>query len=104
VSRFCKCGEMLKPKERCSRCVVSKPYKPTQYGWAWDQMSRRIRQERPLCEHCKEQGKTSATTCVHHIVPVSENPGRLLDETNVVALCEECHKEEHGGKFGKLRG
>ncbi len=104
MSRFCKCGQLVKNGQSCTKCVVSKPYKPTQYGWAWDVMSRRIREQRPLCEHCLEKGKTSATKCVHHMVAVADNPDRLLDETNVVALCTECHKEEHGGHFGPKKG
>lgn len=28
---------------------------------------------------------------VHHIVSTSEAPGRALDESNCVALCEQCH-------------
>ena len=32
----------------------------------------------------------------HHLDPVAHNPTRAYDETNLVTVCEKCHRELHG--------
>ena len=60
-----------------------------------------MRRQRGLCDDCLAQGKVSFAQCVHHIRPVEwaktpeEMELRMFDPSNVVALCESCHKVRH---------
>ena len=62
----------------------------------WNTLSRRYRTLHPLCEDCEKYGRVTPCSEVHHIVPVSEDPSRLMDWTNLVALCHFCHQYRHG--------
>jgi len=54
------------------------------------------RQERPLCEWCGRRNDLQ----VHHIIPVSVNPYKAADRTNLVTLCRKHHLEvAHNGNF-----
>lgn len=49
----------------------------------------------PVCEVClKKYKRYTAARDVDHIEPISANPDRALDITNLQALCFECHKEK----------
>ena len=39
---------------------------------------------------------------LHHIVPVSIDPLRALDITNIVTLCIPCHKAAHAGNWSMV--
>ena len=41
-----------------------------------------------------EKGIAKEADLVHHIVPVREG-GALLDEQNLMSLCNECHSRIH---------
>ncbi|WP_222943066.1 HNH endonuclease [Stenotrophomonas maltophilia] len=42
-----------------------------------------------MCQPCKQQGRVTEATEVDHIVNVAE--GGSDDETNLQAICAECH-------------
>lgn len=46
------------------------------------------------CEHCGRHFGPAGLE-IHHIVPVSVNPGMALQTTNLVLLCHECHLAVH---------
>lgn len=54
------------------------------------------------CERCKGKGKYSKAECVHHIVPVKENPYLALEESNLISLCNDCHNLEHPEKLSEM--
>lgn len=56
----------------------------------WKAASRRYRQRNPVCEACRRQ----PAALVHHQVPPSVAPTRLLDDANLAALCRRCHYSE----------
>lgn len=56
------------------------------YDWTWERLSRMIRRERPLCEHCG----VAPSRMVDHIVPLRAG-GARLDLANLQALCLTCH-------------
>ena len=61
---------------------------------AWKAMSRQIRQRDGwLCTSCRP--RRVAAALVHHKVPLSEN-GPPLEESNLVSLCADCHRDRHG--------
>jgi len=52
------------------------------------QRQRRLAAE-PLCRHCAEQGKTTASVTPDHIVPLGK--GGTDHDDNIQCLCEPCH-------------
>lgn len=56
----------------------------------WKAASRRYRQRHPVCEACRRQ----PAALVHHQVPPSLAPTRLLDDANLASLCRRCHYSE----------
>lgn len=55
----------------------------------WPKLRREWLAEHPTCAACGTTKKNE----VHHCVPVSHDPTRELDATNLITLCEhrECH-------------
>jgi 5-methylcytosine-specific restriction enzyme A len=49
----------------------------------------------PLCEHCLLVGIVTATTDIHHIVPIDIDPTLSYSYQNLLALCQECHHKVH---------
>ena len=64
------------------------------YDWTWQKLSKRFRKSHPLCERCKEVGKLKPVDIVDHVVPISEDWSRRLDETNLMSLCHQHHREK----------
>lgn len=67
---------------------------------AWKNIRKTVLKERGgLCEMCLKNGIYRAATLVHHIVPVTgenvNNPEITLNESNLMALCVDCHAAIH---------
>lgn len=67
----------------------------------WTKLSRWYKSHHPLCERCDANGKVTPATQVHHINPFmngttdEERWKMLLDEDNLMALCDQCHIDIH---------
>ena len=52
-----------------------------------------------LCEVCLSKGLIEPAVHVHHRTPITPetvgDPRITLDHANLMALCEECHQEQH---------
>ena len=97
---------MYKSCSRCGKihdinykCNVGKVYKggeerQLRSRYAWALKSKEIKERSNyLCEVCKQEGiYTYENLEVHHITKVSENKDRLLDNTNLICLCQKHHK------------
>ena len=59
---------------------------------AWQRFRKWFRREHPLCQLCDDDGRVEPATDIHHIVGIMQAPDRALDESNVVALCRDCHQ------------
>lgn len=102
MKRVCSCGAITK-KTPCDDCKAwkNKGRKRTQanhtehYGGGWQVLSERFRADNPTCYDCNLVGRVEPSTCVHHQVPIVEDPRRRLDVKNLVALCDSCHKSRH---------
>ena len=47
-----------------------------------------------LCEVCKDQGIfTYEDLEVHHIIKIKDDQSRVLDNDNLICLCQEHHKQ-----------
>jgi hypothetical protein len=101
--KLCRCGGVKADCKggTCNRCGVGagglKALTTTQRGYdgRWKRLSQRLRDERPLCEACLERGMVTPTTEVHHKESIEQAPWLRLEPTNLVCLCNECHKAEH---------
>ena len=57
------------------------------YGSSWQKISKRYREQHPLCEKCLEEGRFRRAELVH-----------------LMALCNSCHSEIHakrGDRWGR---
>lgn len=69
----------------------------------WVKLRKAYLMEHPLCEECLKQGKTTVATQVHHIRHILEGKDEWemksigFDYSNLIALCEKCHREKHKG-------
>lgn len=61
-----------------------------------------LKEKGGLCELCLKKGLIEPAVHVHHRTPITpENlgdPRITLDHANLMALCEECHQEQHRTK------
>ncbi|MDR0936629.1 MAG: HNH endonuclease [Oscillospiraceae bacterium] len=73
----------------------------------WLKLRQRIlEQDKHECQRCRRLGRYSPAVIVHHVNHVDTRPDLLLEEfydgadgerkRNLVSLCRECHKLEHG--------
>lgn len=59
----------------------------------WDRTRRLVLREEPVCRHCLAIERTSLSTDVDHIIPMSEG-GDAWDRVNLQGLCRECHSRK----------
>ena len=86
-----------------------KDYKKLIHTTRWLRLRRDKLSDFPLCERCEEEGRVTAATEVHHIIPVENGLTRqekerlMYDYTNLKALCHDCHVKTHTemGRCGK---
>ena len=48
------------------------------------------------CKHVKQ--RLTRATVVHHKVHLRDDPFLMLDDDNLISLCDTCHNEEHPEK------
>lgn len=48
-----------------------------------------------LCEMCLAKGIIREAKEIHHIEPITENWNKRLDYDNLIALCSDCHNQQH---------
>jgi len=70
------------------------------YGTAWDKLRRRIlARDQYLCHPCRKAQAITPATQVDHIV--SKAKGGTDDESNLQAICGECHKQKTAQENGR---
>jgi len=70
---------------------------------AWKKKRRQIlRRDNYECQTCKQAGKYSPASCVHHIAHVEDRPDLALDDSNLVSLCGPCHNAAHPEKLKRI--
>jgi hypothetical protein len=78
------------------------------YTPEWDALAAAFKQRSPWCCCCWSVGVRRATQIVDHIVPVADDPSRLLDPSNLQPCCRDCHDRikrvlEKQWRVGKIR-
>ena len=68
----------------------------------WKKLRAAKIMDNPLCEICEREGRTTPAQHVHHIISfmdgfTADECDRLAyDYDNLMSLCVECHRKEHG--------
>ena len=63
---------------------------------AWKKLRHQVLEDNNyMCIKCKEKGKVSQATEVHHIEQLSENWNKRFDYNNLIPLCYDCHHGIH---------
>ena len=94
MQKLCPKGHSFSGRN-CKQCLTPKRDHGVTYGWKWDQLSRRFRQDNPLCHDCENNGRVTPSREVHHIVPIDVDPSLMYTRDNLVALCKGCHARRH---------
>lgn len=71
--------------------------------YAWAKKSAEIREaSNYLCAVCLDEGVATYDNLeVHHITKLKDEPSRLLDNSNLICLCQEHHKMADKGEIDK---
>ncbi len=73
------------------------------YGSAWTKSRNRILQrDCGLCQPCRQAGLVTPARQVDHIVP--KTAGGTDDESNLQAICVQCHKAKTAREAAQGRG
>jgi len=62
-----------------------------------------MRRKKYRCEKCWAKGKYKRAKVLHHIKHLREYPELALTESNMQALCKDCHREEHPEEYRKSK-
>ena len=95
------CPEHAKLVESGYNRYGRSPEMKRRYHGAWPAIRKRFLTQHPLCEQCRKEGRVTAASEVHHILPLSQ--GGSHDESNLMALCKPCHSRitaTEGGRWG----
>lgn len=87
----------------------SKDYNELIHTVRWLRLRKQTLTAHPLCQRCEAEGRISAATDVHHVVPCEYAINRtameqlMFDPGNLMALCHDCHVQVHRelGRSGK---
>ena len=58
-----------------------------------------IKRDNNECQICKVLSKFVQSDDVHHIVPMTKDFSKKLDNNNLISLCSKCHKDIHYHKI-----
>lgn len=117
--KFCKCGKIISQnKKRCDKCEAIylvrqdrvnkdsyKRYKKNRTDikeqrfynsndWKITRATIKNR-DKGLCLLCLNKNKISYLDTVHHIIELKEDYTLRTNTTNLVSLCDRCHKRVH---------
>ena len=94
-----KCGKIHDSKYKCKQAPVRyreiDNERHLRSSNRWKRKSIDIRKKANyLCEVCKDIGiYTYDNLEVHHITKVTQDESKLLDDSNLICLCQEHHKK-----------
>lgn len=75
----------------------------------WRRLSHEIMKEQHNeCQICRKRGKYTPAVLIHHVRELKQSPelaySRWQDEEHkqlqLIALCQQCHEEQHPNRFG----
>ena len=100
-----KCGKIHNTNEKCN-VVYKRKYKRTEADklrntTMWHKKSKEIREDSNyLCAVCKEMGIYNYNNIeVHHIIKLNQDINKLLENDNLITLCQAHHKSADKGEI-----
>lgn len=63
-----------------------------------------LKRDHNSCQMCRQKGKYSRATTVHHKKHLKDIPELALTDDNLISLCGECHEYMHPEKHRKKIG
>ena len=104
-----RCGKIHPKGYVCKVGVRKKRYKYTyeesklRSKGVWTEKSKQIREDANyLCEVCKDKGIYNyRDVSVHHIEKLRDRPDLLIEDTNLICLCKDCHRMADAGMIDK---
>ena len=90
----CYCGDTMNKDPNIEAFYTSRRWRQCRAAF--------IRERGGLCERCMGRGLITPATQVHHRIPLTTDnlgdPAVALSFDNLMALCDECHNEQHHTK------
>lgn len=77
------------------------------HSMSWRNLRVAYIRDHPLCERCLERGIAKPAEEIHHIRPFMnattdiDRWNLLLNQNNLIALCQDCHHEIHNNHIQK---
>ena len=100
-----KCGKIHSQEYKCNvgRTFTGGEERKLRSQYSWTLKSQEIRERaNHLCEVCRANGVyTYDNIEVHHIVKVRDDKSRLLDNENLICLCQEHHEQADNNQINK---
>ena len=99
-----KCGKIHPSNYNCTvgRVYRGGEERKQRSTYAWTKKSREIRDSALFCEVCKDQGVYNYRDLeVHHIDKLREREDGLLDNSNLICLCKEHHRQADNNEIDK---
>jgi 5-methylcytosine-specific restriction enzyme A len=102
------CGQIHEHNYICPKKPVRNK-RPTKYdkfrgSREWQRKRAAIVQrDLHLCQVCMQQGIYNSAVEVHHIVPLSEDFNKRLDDNNLICLCHKHHEDAEAGVIPRDR-
>lgn len=104
--KSCKyCGRIHDRKFDCGRKPKRKAKRfeneSGRYTYAWQKKSREIKERSQyLCAYCFAHGVVNYNELeTHHIIKLKDRPDLLLEDENLICLCNKHHREADDGKI-----
>lgn len=99
-----KCGKIHDSRYKCNaskRFFIGGNERKLRSKYSWTKKSEEIRERANyLCEVCRDKGIiTHDNLEVHHIVKLVDDESKLLENENLVCLCQEHHKQADRGEL-----
>lgn len=101
------CGKLIPYRtKRCEKCQTEWNKQKEEYrnedikrfrsSGVWTRKSKQVLKDSNYqCQICKDKNIVAVATEVHHIMPLSIDFNKRLDDDNLIALCEGCHHDIH---------
>lgn len=99
------CGRIHDSKHDCGKRPVKHSKRTSaelgRYSYAFEVKSKQIKERSHyLCAYCLLKGKFNSECLeTHHIVKLRERPDLLLEDSNLICLCYEHHKQADQGRI-----
>ena len=63
-----------------------------------------LKRDHYSCCMCRQKGKYTRATTVHHVKHLKDAPEMALTDDNLISLCGDCHEEMHPEKHKRKKG